>query len=295
MCDAICRGLCASDIVGLQTQGDVHNFLHTCEVFIEGAEVDYRERNILLDGRQIKVRSYPVSVDVANLRRQVRSPLFKEYGEKLQPYLGEKTIVRVDRLEPSKNIVRGFRAFDILLQRYPDLLGKVRFLAFLVPTRSRIKQYRRYAEEVDEAIVAINAKYGNDEWQPVTVFYENNYTQALAAMRLYDVLLVNPVADGMNLVAKEGPMVNTRDGVLVLSETAGAFEQLRKSALSVTPCDLEGAADAIYRALSMSPEEKSQRAASMKKSIEEEDLAWWLHRQLSDVTALALEQLQQAT
>ncbi len=92
-------------------------------------------------------------------------------------------------------------------------MGKVRFLAFLVPTRSRIKQYRRYAEEVDEAIVAINAKYGNDEWQPVTVFYENNYTQALAAMRLYDVLLVNPVADGMNLVAKEGPMVNTRDGV----------------------------------------------------------------------------------
>ncbi len=295
MCDSICRGLCASDIVGLQTQEDVHNFLHTCEVFIEGAEVDYRERNILLDGRQIKVRSYPVSVDVTNLRRQVRSPLFKEYGEKLQPYLGEKTIVRVDRLEPSKNIVRGFRAFDMLLQRHPDLQGKVRFLAFLVPTRSRIKQYKRYAEEVDEAIVAINTKYGNDEWQPITVFYENNYTQALAAMRLYDVLLVNPVADGMNLVAKEGPMVNTQDGVLVLSETAGASEQLGKSALSVTPCDLEGTADAIYRALSMSPEEKSQRSVSMKKSIEDEDLSWWLHRQLSDVTALALEQLQQTT
>ncbi|MCK4964935.1 MAG: trehalose-6-phosphate synthase, partial [Dehalococcoidia bacterium] len=98
--------------------------------------------------------------------------------------------------------------------------------------------------------------------------------------------------DGMNLVAKEGPTVNTCDGVLVLSEAAGACEQLRENALPVTPCDLEGTAEAIYRALSMSPEERSQRAAALKKSVEEEDITLWLYRQLSDVTALALERLQ---
>ena len=295
MCQAICIGLCANDIVGLQTQEDVHNFLRTCEVFVEGSEVDYKGCTILLNDHQVKVNSYPVSVDVANLRRQVRSPLLREYEEKLRPFFGGKNIVRVDRLDPSKNIVRGFRAFDILLERYPDLRGKVNFLAFLVPLRTRVKQYRRYAQEVDEAIEATNTRYGNDDWQPIKVFYESNYTQALAALRLYDVLLVNPVVDGMNLVAKEGPTVNTRDGVLVLSETAGACEQLRENALPVTPSDLEGTAEAIYRALSMSPEERSQRATALKKSIEEEDITWWLHRQLSDVTALALEQLKQTT
>jgi trehalose 6-phosphate synthase len=190
--------------------------------------------------------------------------------------------------------VRGFRAFDLLLQRYPDLLGKVTFLAFLVPSRTHIRQYQRYAQEVTEAINAINAKYGNDEWQPIRVFYENNYTQALAGMRLYDVLLVNPVIDGMNLVAKEGPTVNTCNGVLVLSETAGAYKQLGKNAIAVTPTDLEGTMEAIYRALSMPPKERSKRAATLRKSIEEEDITLWLYRQLSDVTALALEQLQQA-
>ena len=295
VCQAICNGLCANDIVGLQTGRDVHNFLHTCEVFVEGAEVDYKSCTILINDRLIKVKAYPISIDVTNLRKLTRLPWLQAYEERLRPFFGGKTIVRVDRLEPSKNIVRGFRSFDILLQHYPDLLGKVNFLAFLVPSRTRIKQYRRYAQEVNETIEEINAKYGNDDWQPIKVFYENNYAQAIAALRLYDVLLVNPVIDGMNLVAKEGPTVNTCDGVLVLSEAAGACEQLRENVLPVTPTDLEGTMEAIYRALSMSPKERSQRAAALKKSIEEEDITLWLYRQLSDVTALALEQLQKAT
>ncbi len=295
MCQEICSGLCASDIVGLQTEEYVHNFLHSCEVFVEGAEVDYKNCTIQVSDHQVKVRSYPVSVDVSNLRKQSQSPLLRDYEEKLAPFLGGKTIVRVDRLEPSKNIVRGFRAFDRLLDRYPDLQGKVNFLAFMVPTHPRIKQYRRYAEEVSEAIQVINTKYGNDGWRPITVFSENNYTQALAALCLYDVLLVNPVIDGMNLVAKEGPVVNHKDGVLILSEAAGACEQLKENALPVTPTDLEGTAEALYRALSMSSEERNQRAAALRKSIEDEDIDWWICRQLADVTALALGQPQQAT
>ncbi|KPJ52094.1 MAG: hypothetical protein AMJ37_03545 [Dehalococcoidia bacterium DG_18] len=295
MRQAICEGLCANDIVGLQTQRDVHNFLHTCEVFIKGAEVDYKSCTVLIDDHLIKVKAYPISIDVANLRRMVHSTWLQEYEEKLRPFCEGKTIVRVDRMEPSKNIVRGFRAFDLLLQRYPDLLGRVNFLAFLVPSRTHIRQYQRYALEVTEVIGAINTKYGSDDWQPIRVFHENNYVQALAGLRLYDVLLVNPVIDGMNLVAKEGPTVNTCDGVLVLSEAAGSCEQLGESALPVSPTDLEGTMKAIYQALSMSPEERSRRAAVMRKSIEEEDITMWLDRQLEDITALVLEQLQRAT
>jgi trehalose 6-phosphate synthase len=292
---AICKGLCANDIVGLQTTKDVHNFVHTCEAFIKGAEVDYKRRTILIDGHLTRVNPYPVSIDVANLQRLVNSPWVKGYEEKIRPFCGEKTIVRVDRVEPSKNIVRGFRAFDLLLQRYPHLVGNVNFLAFLVPSRTHIRQYQRYSQEVAEAIEAINAKYGNEEWQPIRVFYENNYAQAIAGLRFYDVLLVNPVIDGMNLVAKEGPTVNICDGVLVLSEAAGAYEQLGDYALGVAPTDLEGTMEAIYQGLFMPAGERSRRATAMRKSIQEEDVTVWLYRQLEDLTSLAHERSQQAT
>lgn len=294
MRNCICESLCANDIVGLQTSVDVHNFLQSCEAFVEGAEVDYKKHTILIDDHLVTVKAYPISVDVANLLRTVQSSWAKGYEEKLRPLCNGKTIVRVDRMEPSKNIVRGFRAFDLLLQRCPDLLGKVTFLAFLVPSRTHIRQYQRYAQEVNDIIKAINDKYGNDEWQPITVFYENNYAQALAGLCLYDVLLVNPVIDGMNLVAKEGPTVNTCDGVLVLSETAGAFEQLGKNALAVTPTDIEGTAKALHQALLLPPEERSKQASALRKSIEEEDITVWIYRQLEDLTALALERLQRA-
>jgi len=295
MRQAIYEGLCASDIVGMQTRRDVNNFLHSCEAFLEGADVDFRERTVCLNGHVVRVNHYPVSVDTANLLRITRSPLVQEYEEKLAPLFGDKTILRVDRLEPSKNIVRGFRAFDLLLQRYPHLQGTVTFVALLVPSRMHIRQYRRYADEVSEAISVVNSKYGNEDWQPIRVLYENNYAQALAGMCHYDVLLVNSVIDGMNLVAKEGPVVNGRDGVLVLSETAGACEQLRENALAITPTDLEGTAEALYRALCMSPDEKSERAVALRECIQEHDITAWLYQQLRDVVELVQEQLQPAT
>ena len=291
---AICQGLCANDIVGLQTVRDVQNFLHTCEVFVEGAEVDYKNRTISVEGHMTKVNPYPISVDVTHLRKSVNTPWVKEYEEKLRALCGAKTIVRVDRMEPSKNIVRGFRAFEMMLDRHPELAENVNVLAFLVPSRTHIRQYQRYAQEVNDTIEAINSKYGNKEWQPITVFYENNYAQAIAGLRLYDVLLVNPVIDGMNLVAKEGPTVNARDGVLVLTETAGAHEQLGEHALSIGPTDLEATTQALYRALTMPAEERRQRAAALRKSIEEEDVTVWLQRQLEDITALARERFLQA-
>ena len=177
----------------------------------------------------------------------------QRYKEQIGARLGAQTIVRVDRSEPSKNVVRGLRAFELLLERYPEYRGQVTLLQFLVPSRSELGVYQTYTDEVFEAVDSINDEYGDGDWQPVHVFYEKNYAQAIAAMRLYDVLFVNPVIDGMNLVAKEGPLVNERDGVLVLSEMAGSYEQLSEYALGVTPTDLEGTVRALRAALTMHP------------------------------------------
>lgn len=291
----ICKGLCANDIVGLQTKRDVDNFLNTCTAFLEEADIDYRNRTVLIDGHLTRVRAYPISIDAPSVARLARSAWARSYEDRLRPWFDMKSIVRVDRLEPSKNIVRGFRAFDMLLQNYPELRGNVRFIAFLVPSRTRIKQYRRYAEEVNEIVESINSTYGSEDWQPIKIFYENNYVQALYALTLYDVLLVNAVIDGMNLVAKEGPTVNTRDGVLILSERAGACQQLGQHALPITPTDLEGTMEALHQALTMPPEERKQRAAALRKSVAEEDITLWLYQQLSEAYAITPDVLQQTS
>lgn len=291
----IIRGLCAADIVGLQTRRDVFSFLQCCQSFIEEAKVDYEQQTVRIDKHVVQIKAYPISVDVATLNKLVTSPRLKEYVEKLRPLLGEQTIVRVDRVEPSKNIVRGFRAFDTLLARYPQFRGKIKLIAFFVPTRTQLKAYQRYTQEVTQIIADINTKYGTEQWHPIDFFYENNYVQAVAGMYLYDVLLVNAVIDGMNLVAKEGPVVNAQDGVLILSETAGACEELGENALTVAPADIEGTVQALYTALTMPAEEKSQRATRLKQSIAKADLTNWLYHLLDDAVSLAEERSEQAT
>ena len=283
---AICESLCASDIVGFQSVRDVRSFLESCETFIPGAQVDYSNRVVNIGDHQVMVRAYPISIDVDELRRIATSPRATEYENRLKPLCGEKTIVRIDRAEPSKNIVRGFKAFHLLLERYPELRRKLKFLAFIVPSRTHIGQYQRYAEEIQQQISDINSRFGDDDWQPVTVFYENNYTQAIAAMRLYDVLLVNPVIDGMNLVSKEGPVVNTKAGVLILSEAAGAFQQLQEGVIGVAPADLEDTMQAMYYAINMSTKERERRSALLVEAITQEDITHWLERQLLDMKAL---------
>lgn len=295
MLQAIFQSLCATDIVGLQTRRDVHNFLHCCEVFVDQAEVDYGQHTIKVNEHLVQVKAYPISVDVTGLAKLVSSTRLQEYEQKLRQLCGEQTIVRVDRAEPSKNIVRGFRAFDKLLERYPQFRGKVKFIAFLVPTRTHLRPYQRYMQEVTQLIEAINSKYGTEEWYPIDFFYENNYVQALAGMRLYDVLLVNAVIDGMNLVAKEGPTVNNSDGVLILSETVGAYEQLGENALTVAPADLEGTTQALYTALTMPSDERKRRATMLKRSIEEEDITDWLLHLLEDAVNLIEERSQAST
>ena len=284
----ICSSLCSADVVAFQTPNDVHNFLNTCEEVLPDSKVDYVANVVNWNGRVTKVRAYPVSINVSEIRRMARSARSLEYYDTLKPLCNDKTIVRIDRAEPSKNIIRGFRAYKALLSRHPELRGRVTFLAFLVPSRTHIRQYQRYMAELQQEVNDINSVFGDDQWQPIVPFYENNYIQAISAMKLYDVLLANSVIDGMNLVAKEGAVVNTKGGVVILSESSGSYPQLREGVLSVSPSDIEGTQDAIYRALTMGMEERRSLANILCQAVEKQDINHWLYQQFDGLTDLSL-------
>ena len=233
---AIVEGLSAADVVGFQTERYAHNFLRAVESFLPGARVDHRTRRVLrADGHVAHVRHYPISLDVEATRRVAASGRARRRGEQLRAGAGDQVIVRVDRLEPSKNILRGFAAFELLLQRNPRLRGRVTMLAFLVPSRTGLREYGDYGRKVQAAVERINARYGRAGYRHVQLFYENDYPQAIAGLSIADVVLVNPLIDGMNLVAKEAALVSQRDAVLVLSETAGAYDQMAEHVLPVAP------------------------------------------------------------
>ena len=286
---ALCEGLLACDIVGLQTDRYASNFLDTVASFVRDARVDGDGRSVVWRGRRIRVRAYPISVDPAGLSSLAKSAAvvgkLADLAERIRRAGGPRLIVRADRLEPSKNVLRGFLAFETLLARRPDLRTRVRFVAVQSTTREHIAEYATYAHAVDEVVARINAASGPDE-RPVWIYDGSDYAMVIAALRAADVVLVNPVVDGMNLVAKEAVLVGERDPVLVLSETAGAAEQLAAGALTVAPADIVGTADAIERALEMPPEERRARLRRLRASVRHEDLDWWLSRQLRDLVAV---------
>ena len=284
--ESICEGLLANDSIVFQTQESVKNFTLTCRAFLSNAHVTFDGGAVLHQGRRTRVWANPVSVDVSDLRGWLSSPEAGASKEKLASEVGERTIVRVDRLDPSKNIVAGFQAFDLLLNRHPEWAGRVKFLAFLVPSRTSIPEYRAYTKEVFAQVEEINARHARSGWTPITVFHEHNRLQALVAMSLYDVLLVNPLRDGMNLISKEGPVVNQRDGVLVLSVSTGSYAELRDGVLSVQPEDITGTAEALHTALSLPAVERRERAMRLRQAVSRHDLNRWLRLQLEDLNAV---------
>jgi trehalose 6-phosphate synthase len=283
----ICRGLCANDLVGFQAARYAHNFLRTVESFLPDADVDHDRSAVVLAGRRVAVRTYPISIDVAETRRIAASAPARRRQAELAATSPGLHVVRVDRLEPSKNIVRGFAAFEALLARHAELRGRVTFLAFLVPSRTRLPEYADYGRKVQAAVDRINGRYGASDYQPVRIFYENDYPQALAGLAIADAVLVNPLSDGMNLVVKEAAAVAERDAAIVLSETAGAHDQMAEGVLSIAPADVVGTADALAEALAMPRAERAGRLAVLRERLEREDLAWWMRSQIEDLATLA--------
>ena len=283
----IFEGLAANDVLGFQTEDDARNFLECARFFLPDSRVDLDQGRLIRRRHRLLVRAYPVTVDAEEILRTINSAAGRNGARELADLLDDdaQVIVRVDRLEPTKNIVRGFQAYAALLRQHAELRGRVRHLAFLVPSRQGLDRYRRYDRDVRRIIQRINAEFGTPGWQPITAFFENNRARALVAMRRYDVLLVNPVIDGMNLVVKEGPVVNERDGAIVLSRTAGAFAQMRRAVLPVTPTDIEETMEQLYEALSMSAHERRERAGIAREAAIATTPTVWVFDQLRDAAA----------
>jgi trehalose 6-phosphate synthase len=277
----ICEGMLANDSVAFQTEESKRNFALTCLTYLPGAGVDLAETAVRYGGRSVAIFANPISVDVFDLRRKLVSPETRSYQQALASDPDVKTVVCVDRLDPAKNIAGALKAFNLFLERSREWAGRVQMLAFLVPTREAIPEYRQYRDEVFALIDEINLRHGNGRWRPITLFFEQNRTQALAGLSLYDVLIANSIADGMNLVVKEGPILNERDGVVILSTAVGAAQELAGAALTVEAADIEGTAEALRRALLMDADERRQRARASRQTIARHDINRWLEVQMA--------------
>jgi trehalose 6-phosphate synthase len=283
--ETILRGMLGADVVGLQTRADVRSFVACCEEFL-GLPVEIGQGAVrVTPERQVCVRAYPASVDIRALQRLMRSPEVAAAHERLSPDHAEMNVIRVDRLDPSKNQQAGFLAFGRLLEIRPDLRGRVKFLAFMVPSRTDLGVYRAYRDAVYRTIDEVNARFGPASGgPPIQVFYTNDREQALAAMRRCSVLLINSLQDGMNLVAKEWAVVAAPDpGVLIVSETAGVAHDAVDTALRISPLDIEGTARAISDALDMPAAERRTRHATFLERVNRWSARDWLNAQLADL------------
>jgi len=224
----------------------------------------------------------PLGPDVDVLEEEAASAACVAAATALRADVGGRRIVaRTDRMEPSKNIVRGMLAFEELLTAYPEWRGRVVHVAFAYPSRQGLAEYLAYGAEVEHTAERINHAFGDEAagWAPIVLSVKDDWVRSLAALTVSDVLLVNPVRDGLNLVAKEGPLLNAVDGVLVLSHEAGAWEELAldgRGAVGINPFDVAGTADALHAALSMDAPARTARAEALRTAVRGRTSAdWW--------------------
>jgi trehalose 6-phosphate synthase len=278
----IIEGMLGADLVGFHVPHWCENFLRCCEKV--GATVDRGKGLVEHDGRRSWVRPYPIPVDPTQLRERAEKEKAQKWAEEFATWgAGARLIVRADRAEPSKNIIRGFEAFGHLLDQRPDLRGEVRFVACLYPSRQSMPEYQRYTDAVDRVVAEVNDRHPD----AVRLFMKDDFDRTLGALQVYDVLLVNPIMDGMNLVSKEGPTLNQKDGVLVLSSGAGSFDELKEGAVHIDdPMDIEQTAAAMLRALEMDDDERSRLSEAVKRLAVARRPEDWIGSQLEDLVEI---------
>jgi trehalose 6-phosphate synthase len=277
----VIEGMLGADLVGLHVRPWVEGFLRCCERI--GAEVDWGAGLVVHNDRRSWVREYAIPTDVEGLRERAGSEAARRWAQRFEQHTAGPLVARADRAEPSKNIVRGFEAFGVLLDRRPDLRGKVRFAACLYPSRQSMPEYRAYTQTIEETVRRVNERHPD----AIELFMEDDYDRTLGALSVYDVLVVNPIMDGMNLVSKEGPTVNKRSGVLVLSKGAGSFEELGEFAVQIEDSlSVESTADALERALELSPEERERRSHELRAQVMDRKPHHWIQAQLDDLLAI---------
>ena len=282
--EAIFEGVLANDIVGFHTRSYRQNFLQCCRDLMD-LEVDFDRGVVRYEDREIWVRAYPLPIDHRATRRVAQGARVEHFERELLRRRRDFLILRVDRADLSKNVLRGFSSFDLFLEQHPEFSERVTFLAQLMPSRTDVPQYAEYLEAIEALVAVVNHRHGTPDWMPIQLKLRDDLEEAVAAYKHYDVLLVNAMFDGMNLVAKEGPIINEREGVSILSENTGAHEELGEYALSVNPFDIQELADSIHTALTMQPSEKHRRAAGLAAIVTSRDPGDWIDEQLADIRA----------
>lgn len=280
--ESLLTHLLGCDVIGFHCKRYVNNFLATC-VDVLGLPVDVEAREVVVGERRVQVRHYPISIDPAALLALADSATVRGIEARLLARRPPQLIVQVARTDPSKNILRSFHAYEHFLDQWPEWRGRVQMLGLLPLSRQTTELYKEYVDELLQVAERINRESGAPGWQPIELFLENDYPRAIAALKNYDVLVVNSIADGMNLVAKEGPVVNRRAGALILSESAGAVDELGAASLVVNPFDLVGMAQAYHDALTMRPAERSWAHAAQREAIRANTIYRWAHDQLQDL------------
>jgi trehalose 6-phosphate synthase len=281
-------GLLSNDIIGFHTSSYRRNFLQCCRDLMD-LDVDFEAGVVHFEDREVWVRSYPLPIDAKALFNVASSDGVADQEQELLRRRRDHLILRVDRADLSKNVLRGFSAFDLFLEQHPEFRERITFIAQLMPSRTDVPEYAEYLERIEALVAVVNHRHGTPDWMPIQLKLKDDLEEAVAAYKHYDVLLVNAMFDGMNLVAKEGPMVNERDGVSILSENTGAHEELGEHALSVNPFDIQALADSIHAALTMQPAERARRLRGLKDIVTARDPGDWIDEQLDDIRAKAAQ------
>jgi len=269
------------DLIGFQTPRDRNNFIHCVDTLVKGLHHDARRQvSVLTMGqRQTKVGAFPIGIDFRGFAREAASRVVAEKTRQLSEAIPERRIILgVDRLDYSKGIPEKLRAFRNALERFEDLRGKVALIQIVVPSREDIPEYQELKAEIEGLVSEINGRFTQPGWIPIHYMFRSlERTELLAHYQAADIALIIPLKDGMNLVAKEYCAANIdHSGVLILSEFAGAATQLRRNSLLVNPYDIEGVANAIYRAYNMSPDERRLRMSRLRESVAKRDIFWWV-------------------
>lgn len=279
----ILRGMLAADLIGFHTEDYRRNFCE-CVRRLLGVHTDPNAGEIRLDGRTIKLRAIPVGVDTQAIYRLLQDPWVRHSAARLREKIGgEKLLLGVDRMDYTKGIDRRVEAVDLLLEQHPEWRGRAVYAQIAVPSRQEVSSYRALRCRLEQQVGRVNSHWGREDWTPVKMFCRSYPLRELVAWYLAaDVALVTPYRDGMNLVAKEYCAANHgSDGVLVLSELAGAADELG-DALLVNPYHLEGLTESIHRALKMPQEEARSRMQRLNQRIQACDAHYWVDTFLAE-------------
>lgn len=283
--DAVARqvllGVLGADHAGFLSPRWARAFLDCCADVLQ-ARVDHAAGTVDYGGRTTQVGVHALGVDAEELRDRAMQADVEARLAKLRSVVGDRrVIVRIDRTELSKNIVRGLIAYRELLRTHPEWLGRVVHVAFAYPSRHDLPVYREYTAAVQRIADEIEDEFATADWQPLVVNVDDDYARSLAAYRLADVLLVNPIRDGMNLVAKEGPILADTGCALVLSREAGAADELGEDAIVINPFDVSGTARALHAALSMPVTERALRCERLAAAASALPPQKWFTQQLA--------------